>query len=146
MAGRGGLENSGKLQMIERLAPKTVRAVPEEFQGIYVHGTEIAMPNRIVCLSGQIGVAPDGTTHQSFEAQCHQAIDNVEALLVDAQLGVEDIMRVTYFLTRAENLPVLSKIRQARWNNGHAPAVTTLVVAGLAAPELLVEIEVTAAK
>jgi len=130
--------------MLKRLAPDTVREVPERFQGIYVHGTQIEAPARLVCLSGQIGVAPDGKTRVGFKDQCNQAIDNVEALLADADMTTADILRVTYFVTEADNLAALSEVRQARWNQGHAPAVTTLVVAALAAPDLLVEIEVTA--
>ncbi|WP_195818354.1 RidA family protein [Roseobacter sp. MH60115] len=132
--------------MLKRLSPNTLRAVPERYQGIYVHGTQIASPSRFVFLSGQIGVAPDGTTHASFKEQCNQAIDNVEALLADAEMTTADILRVTYFVTDPDHLASLSEVRQARWNQGTAPAVTTLVVAALAAPDLLVEIEVTAAK
>lgn len=132
--------------MLIRLAPDTVRQVPERFQGIYVHGTHIETPERLVFLSGQIGVGPDGKTLAGFKDQCNQAMDNVEALLADAGMTTADILRVTYFVTEADNLVALSELRQARWNQGHAPAVTTLVVAGLAAPDLLVEIEVTAAK
>ncbi|WP_084177252.1 RidA family protein [Labrenzia sp. DG1229] len=132
--------------MLKRLAPDTVRAVPERYQGIYVHGTEIDAPKRLVCLSGQIGVDVDGNTHKEFKDQCNQAIDNVEALLADADMTTADILRVTYLVTDAVHLGALSEVRQARWNQGNAPAVTTLVVAALAAPELLVEIEVTAAQ
>lgn len=132
--------------MLTRLAPDTVRAVPEQYRGIYTHGTLIEAPTRYLHLSGQIGVAPDGMTHANFVDQCHQAIDNVEALLADVNMTTADIVRVVYFVTDAENLSALSQVRQARWNQGHAPAVTTLVVAALAAPDLLVEIEVTAAQ
>ncbi len=119
--------------MITRLAPDTLRAVPKQYQGIYVHGTQIASLQTLICLSGQIGVAPDGKTHESFDSQCHQAMNNVEALLADVGLDAADILRVIYYVTDAANLPTLSNIRQSRWNQGHAPAVTTLVVAGLAA-------------
>lgn len=132
--------------MIRRFSPAALRAVPKQYQGIYVHGTQINHPQSLVCLSGQIGVAPDGSTPEGFELQCHQAIDNVEALLADAGLATSDILRVVYYVTKAANLSILSKVRQARWNEGHAPAVTTLVVSALASPELLVEIEATAAR
>lgn len=132
--------------MLKRLAPDTLRKIPEQYNGIYVHGTQIETLKNLVCLSGQIGVAPDGTTHTSFKDQCNQAIDNVEALLSDVDMTTSDIMRVTYFVTSPDDLDTLSLVRQSRWNHGHAPAVTTLVVAALAAPDLLVEIEVTAAK
>ncbi|WP_298962834.1 RidA family protein [uncultured Roseibium sp.] len=132
--------------MISQLSPDTLRAVPEQYQGIYAHGTHIFAPQNLVFLSGQIGVAADGVTCAGFERQCHQAMDNVEALLADTDMSLPDVLRVIYYVTDVANLPILSEIRQARWNQGQAPAVTTLVVAALAAPDLLVEIEVTAAR
>ena len=132
--------------MITRLEPDTLRKTPQQYRGIYVHGTHIVSPQSLVCLSGLIGVAPDGTTQHVFLSQCHQAMDNFEALLAEAGMDMPDIMRVVYFVTDAAYLPELSALRQARWNLGHPPAVTTLIVAGLAAPDLLDEIEVPAAK
>lgn len=132
--------------MITQLAPSTVHAIPEQYQGIYTHGTQVSALQTLVCLSGQIGVSPTGETGKGFERQCVQAMENVEALLFDAGLGMSNILRVIYYVTDAAFLSALSELRQSRWNLGHAPAVTTLIVAGLAAPDLLVEIEVTAAR
>lgn len=131
--------------MLKRHTPATIRAVPETFQKIYTHAVEIAAPQRMVLMSGQIGVAPDGRTLEGFEDQCHQAMSNVEALLKASRMSVADILRVTYYLTDVEDLPALSAIRKARWGSDEPPAVTTLVVAALAKPGLVVEIEVTAA-
>ncbi|MCY6382127.1 RidA family protein [Hoeflea prorocentri] len=130
---------------MKRYGPKTVRQVPPEFQNIYAHGVGISSPQQLLFLSGQIGIAPDGTTPSSFEDQCRQAMDNVEALLEDADMTLAHILRVTYYLTDAKDLPALTQIRRERWRAEQAPAVTTLVVAALANPDLRVEIEVTAA-
>ena len=130
--------------MLRRHTPETIRAVPEAFQKIYTHAVEIAAPQRLILMSGQIGVAPDGTTLEGFEAQCDQAMANVEALLASSSMTVSDILRVTYYLTDPGDLPALSALRKARWGSDEPPAVTTLVIAGLAKPDLLVEIEVTA--
>lgn len=130
--------------MLKRLAPKTVSAVPPRYAGIFAHGTVLDRAERIVFLSGQIGVSPDGVTLTGFVAQAHQAMDNVEALLSDSQLTRADILRVTYYVTDPAHLKPLSDLRQERWNSETAPAVTTLVVAALAAPDLLIEIEVIA--
>lgn len=131
--------------MLKNYNPETVRAVPEKFQGIYSHAVEVAVPRKLLLLAGQIGVAPDGTTLPSFDEQCHQAMDNVEALLAEAGMTLEDVLRVTYYVTSTDNLAALTKARRSRWASSRAPAVTTLVVAALAGPDLLVEIEVTAA-
>ncbi len=131
--------------MIHRLNPDTVREVPETFQGIYTHAVEISAPSKMLLVSGQIGVDTDGVTAGTFEGQCHQAMDNVEAILAAAGFSLDNILRVTYYLTSAGNLPALTKVRHARWGTrGQAPAVTTLVISELAAPDLQVEIEVTA--
>ncbi len=130
--------------MIIRHTPVSLRPVPAQFSGIYTHGTEIRDAERIVFLSGQIGTGQDDTTPEPFDDQVHTAMDNVEALLASAGMTRDDILRVVYYVTDPANLKNLSRIRRERWNTGHAPAVTTLVVAALASPELKVEIEVTA--
>jgi len=130
--------------MLTRLAPRTVSAVPPRYAGIFAHGTVLDGPGRLVFLAGQIGVSPEGDTRSGFTAQANQAMDNVEALLVDAGLTRDDILRVVYYVTDPAHLKPLGDLRQERWNTDAAPAVTTLVVSALAAPDLLVEIEVTA--
>lgn len=127
-----------------RLNPSTVRAVPDRFQAIYAHAVEVRSPEKILFVSGQIGVSPDGETLKSFGEQCQQAMSNVEAILKASDMSVADILRVTYYVTRASDLPALGEARRSRWASAKPPAVTTLVVAGLATPDLLVEIEVMA--
>jgi 2-iminobutanoate/2-iminopropanoate deaminase len=50
-----------------------------------------------------------------------------------------DIVKLVFYLTRAVDLPTLGELRRKRWASSTPPAVTTLVVAALARPELLVE-------
>jgi enamine deaminase RidA (YjgF/YER057c/UK114 family) len=99
----------------------------------------------MLVISGQIGIEPDGSVPAGFSAQCERAMTNVEALLADADMAVSDIIKVNYYLTRPIDLASLAEIRSGRWASEAPPAVTTLVVAALARPELLIEIEVTAA-
>lgn len=132
--------------MMIRLAPESVSQIPKQFSGIYSHGIEVRNAKRLLFLSGQIGVSPKGVTLDGFDAQTRQAMDNVEALLGEADMDQDDIVKVVYYVTDASNIPALSNLRLARWGQGQGPTVTTLVVAGLAAPDLLVEIEVTACK
>lgn len=128
-----------------RYNPSTVSAVPAAFSAIYSHAVEIPPDTRLLLISGQIGVAPDGTVLSGFRAQCAQAMANVEALLVAAALRPADLVKVIYYLTSAADLPILAEMRRERWASSNPPAVTTLVVAALARPELLIEIDVTAA-
>ncbi len=130
--------------MLQRLTPHTIRKVPSGFERIYTHAVEVSEPKRLLFMSGQIGIAPDGKVAESFDAQCNQAMANVEALLVEAAMTRANMARVTYYLTDADNLAALGIIRNTRWGSDQPPAVTTLVIAALASPELLVEIEVVA--
>jgi len=132
--------------MAHILNPDTLRPLQSKFDGVYAHSKWISRPERLVSFAGQIGVAMDGTTLPTFEEQCHQAMDYVEALLEAHQLNLSDIIKVTYYVTRPDDLPALTAIRQERWHSDMPPAVTTLVVAGLATPELLVEIDVLAGR
>ncbi|SMF75621.1 Enamine deaminase RidA, house cleaning of reactive enamine intermediates, YjgF/YER057c/UK114 family [Tistlia consotensis] len=125
--------------------PGSLWPVPEPFRSIYSHAVEVAAGSRLLFLSGQIGIASDGSLPPGFAAQCEQAMNNVEALLAAAGMTPADMAKVGYFLTRPEDQASLGEIRRRRWGSAEPPAVTTLVVAGLARPELLIEIEVAAA-
>lgn len=123
--------------------PPTVWTVPEPFRTIYTHAREVPA-GRLLFVSGQFGVAPDGRMREDFGEQLAQAMDNVEALLAASGLGVPDVAKATFFLTRTADLPELGRVRRARWASEAPAAVTVLVVAALARPDALVEVEVTA--
>lgn len=59
-------------------------------------------------------------------------------------MGPQDLVKVTVLLTRAEDIPVAREIRQ-RMLQGAEPASTLMIVAGLASPQFLAEIEAIAA-
>lgn len=128
---------------MKTLNPPTVWSVPEQFRTIYTHALEVPA-GRSLFVSGQFGVAPDGQMHTEFPEQLGQAMDNVEALLAAAEMTLLDIAKATFFLTRAEDLPALGQARRARWASETPAAVTVIIVAGLARPDALVEVEVTA--
>jgi len=125
--------------------PATVWPVPPEFRAIYSHAAEARGFERMLFISGQFGVAPDGSLAAEFEPQCMQAMANVEALLAAAGMGRRNIVKLTYLVTRSSDLPALGKLRRERWASSEAPAVTAIVVAGLARPDYLIEIEAVAA-
>jgi 2-iminobutanoate/2-iminopropanoate deaminase len=124
--------------------PPTVWQVPETFKSVYSHAVEVRDVNRLLMISGQFGVTPDGHLAADFAIQCEQAIDNVEALFAASGMTTSNIAKLTYYVTSASNFPELVAIRQKRWARQPAPAVTAIVVSGLARPEYLIEIEATA--
>jgi len=77
-------------------------------------------------------------------AQIEQIWRNILGCLAAAGMGPQDLVKVTVLLTRAEDIPVAREIRQ-RMLQGAEPASTLMIVAGLASPQFLAEIEAIAA-
>jgi enamine deaminase RidA (YjgF/YER057c/UK114 family) len=124
--------------------PSTVWHVPDAFRAVYSHAAEITTPGHVLFISGQFGVAPDGKLPAEFAPQCEQAMDNVEALLATAGMTAANIVKLTYYATRAADFPALVQVRQRRWAFDPAPSVTALAVSALARQEYLIEIEAIA--
>lgn len=125
--------------------PSTVWSVPEQFRTIYTHSLEVPAGYRQLLISGQFGVGPDGAMKDGFKAQLEQAMDNVEALLASAGMARANIAKLNFYLTRTEDLPALGEVRRRRWASSSPAAVTVIVVAALARPDALVEVEATGA-
>jgi len=114
-------------------------------QANYSHAAHVGPNARWVVASGQIGVGPDGKLAEGFTAQCKTAFDNLLGILADADMAPENIVKTTVFLTNREDLGAYRQARDAAFGD-LKPASTLLFVAGLASPEMLVEIEMVAAK
>lgn len=117
--------------------------VAEPYHGIYAHGVEAPAGLRTLYVSGQIGVAPDGQLAEDFDGQCRQAIANVRSVLTEAGMTLNDIVKMSFFLVRRENMAGLVAVRKDLLD-GVRPAITTVFVAGLVSPQWLVEVEAVA--
>ncbi len=126
--------------MLDKHNPNTIAAAFSS----YSLGVEAPAQARWLYLSGQIGVAPDGSLAQGIEAQMETAFRNLLAILGSAGMGPHDLVKITVFLTRGEDVGLYRQVRD-RMLAGATPASTLLVVAALADPGWLVEIEAVAA-
>jgi 2-iminobutanoate/2-iminopropanoate deaminase len=117
--------------------------VREPYHGIYAHGVESRAGCRTLHVSGQIGQTADGVLPADFRGQCRQAMTNVAAVLNAANMTLTDIVKMSFYLTRREDMSALVEVRN-EFVKGVRPAVTTLFVAGLVSPDWLVEIEAVA--
>lgn len=113
--------------------------------GKYSHAVEVPAGQRWLCVSGQVGVTPNGVVARGAQAQCEQAFANLLAILEDAAMGLDDIVRLGVFLVDAGDVAAYRAVRD-RVLDGRRPASTLLVVEALASEEWLVEIEMTAAR
>ena len=95
-----------------------------------------------VFLRGQVGQDLDGRIVGIGDpaAQAEQAMKNVKVLLEEQGAKLEDICKITIFITdRAYREPVYRVV--GKWLKGVFPVSTGLIVQGLARPEWVMEIE-----
>ncbi len=113
------------------------------YHGIYAHGVETRAGARILHISGQVGQTPEGHLPPDFHEQCKQAFLNVSSVLSAANMTLKDIVKMSFYLVRSEDMSTLVEVRKELLD-GIRPAVTTLFVAGLVSPDWLVEVDVVA--
>jgi enamine deaminase RidA (YjgF/YER057c/UK114 family) len=112
----------------------------------YSHGIELPPNARVLYCAGQLGLKADGSfASNEIRGQAEQAWRNIGAVLQSAGMGYEDIVKLTHYLTRQEDVAAYREVR-AQFLGKLAPASTLLVIAALARPEALIEVEVIAAR
>jgi 2-iminobutanoate/2-iminopropanoate deaminase len=70
---------------------------------------------------------------------------HILTMLDKAGMAVGDLVKITQYLTRAEDIPAYAKVR-ARVLGDARPASMLMVVAALPRPQFLLEIEAVAAR
>ena len=112
--------------------------------GAYAHAVEVPESAKTMYIAGQIGIDADGNVPADFAAQADLAWRNLMAILEFNGMRMKDVVKVTHFLTDAADIPTYNEVR-AKYLGEERPASTLLIVAGLARPDLLVEVEMVAA-
>jgi 2-iminobutanoate/2-iminopropanoate deaminase len=113
--------------------------------GVYSDATEVTGNQRWLYSAGTPGLAPDGKLASDIEGQSRQAWINVIAILEKAGMGITDIVKVTTSLTSETLIRDYAKVR-AEFLQGYEPAFMLQVVPALIRPDVVVEIEIIAAK
>lgn len=115
--------------------------------GRYSHGVRVPANAEWLYIAGQLGIAPDGTLAKGIQAQCEMAWRNVAAILADAGMGLEHLVKVNVYLTNPGDTGTSREVRdKVLAGVKNPPAATLVVITQLAKPEFLVEIEACAAK
>jgi enamine deaminase RidA (YjgF/YER057c/UK114 family) len=107
---------------------------------------QAVVAGNIVFLRGQVGQdleTAESVGHGDVAAQAEQAMTNIAVLLEEAGARLEDICRITVYLTDARHREAAYRVI-GRHLTGVFPVSTGVVVAALARPEWLVEVEATA--
>jgi len=113
--------------------------------GRYSDAIETAPNLRWLFTSGTPGLLSGKELADTIDGQAERAWEHIVTILHQADMTVEDIVKVTQYLTRAEDIPGYVKARSKALGDVR-PAFMLLVVPQLIWPEVLVEVEVIAAK
>ena len=93
-------------------------------------------------VSGQVAVDTSGNIvgEGDCEAQARQVMANIRAVVKAVGGSMDNVVKITCFLTDVANYPAYGKVRAETFPS-NPPASSTVIVAGLVRPELLVEVE-----
>lgn len=126
--------------MLIHRTPDTIRAPFAK----YSHAVEVPPNHRLLMCSGQLGIAIDDDIPADTETQTRLCFSNIRAILTDADMTFDNIVRINAFVTGREHLQPYMKVRDELFLNP-APASTLMIVSGFTREVFNVEIEVIAA-
>lgn len=113
--------------------------------GLYSHQIEITGNERMLVLSGQVGMREDGSVPEDALEQIDVAFENILRNLQAANMDVKDIVKLTYYLVGEIDTAKRRELTASKLQ-GHQPCSTLLYVAALAAPIYKVEIDAWASR
>ena len=114
-------------------------------RGIMSHGVKVPAGN-LVFVSGQVARNVHGELvgKGDVKAQTRQALENVKDVLEMAGATMDDVVKVTVFVTNVvEHYTEIHEARAEFWKSDY-PASTMVEVRSLVSPDMLIEIEAIA--
>lgn len=122
--------------------PKGVRAPA----GAYSHAVKVPANAEWLVISGQVGIDGKGKLAVGIRKQTEQVFRNILTILKANGMRKKDLVKFTIFLTDSRHIPDYRAARKKIIGDATLPASTLLIIDGLAAPDMLVEIEAMAAR
>lgn len=110
----------------------------------YTHVVEVT-GGRTIYVSGQVALDRAGVLvgKNDLEAQTRQVFENLRTALAASGATLDDVVKITIFLTDASQIQVVRNVRDAYFTK-EPPASSAVEVARLARPDLMIEIEAVA--
>ncbi len=106
----------------------------------YSHQIEVRGPERLLVLSGQVGMKQDGTVPSDPAEQLDVALENVLRNLKAANMDVRDLIKLTVYLVGEIDAAKRRQVFAAKLRD-HQPCMTLIFVASLAGPMFRVEVD-----
>jgi enamine deaminase RidA (YjgF/YER057c/UK114 family) len=126
---------------LKLLNPKTVHAP----LGLYSHTVVVPSGTELIYISGQLGVAMDGSAPATIAEQADLVFKNITLLLQAHNLEPSSIVKLTTFMVAGHDGDAVRAAR-IKYLGDHRPASTAVFVAQLVDPAWFVEVEAIAAK
>lgn len=94
--------------------------------------SQAVISNNMLYISGQIPLEPSGMeiVDQSFDAAADQVLNNLEAICKAANCSLDNIVKLTIYLTDLNNFNALNAIMEKRFTKPF-PARATIEVSAL---------------
>ncbi|GII00404.1 enamine deaminase RidA [Planobispora takensis] len=109
----------------------------------YVHAVEVRNAQRLLFVSGTMGLDPSGAAGATLDGQLDLVWTNLRAILASAGMTVDNIVRLTSYLRDASYAEPNAAARVKALGGRTVP--TTAIVVQTLVSDWLVEIEVVAA-
>jgi 2-iminobutanoate/2-iminopropanoate deaminase len=110
--------------------------------GPYSQGVQIG---ELVFTSGQLPIdISTGTFPEGIAAQTKQSLENIKAILAEAGIGMDRIVKTTVFLSDMNNFGAMNEVYATFFPEGSYPSRSAVEVARLP-KDALIEIEAIAA-
>lgn len=114
--------------------------------GAYSHCVKVPRDAEWLVMAGQVGVDAKGRLQDGIRKQAEQAFRNILAGLRENRMTKSDLVKFTVYLTDPRHIEPYRAARKKVIGDATLPASTLLIIDGLASPDMLIEIEATAAK
>ena len=100
----------------------------------------------LIITSGQLPINPaTGAFPEGIAEQTRQSLTNVKAILAEAGVSMDQVIKTTVFLSDMNNFGAMNEVYATFFSEGNYPARSAVEVARLP-KDALVEIEVIAVK
>lgn len=127
--------------------PQSRAILPEGWPQPRGYANGMVAAGRVLVTGGLVGWNAEGVFAQGFIGQLRQTFVNIKAVVEAGGGRVEDIMRLTWYVTDIEtyraSLKEMGPIYREVFGR-HFPAMAVVAVSALVEPEALLEIEATA--
>lgn len=111
--------------------------------GDWVHAMEVRCADRLLFVSGTMGLRPDFSVPATLEEQLECVWNNLRAILASAGMTTDNIVRLTTYLRDASYAEANAQARLAALGDRRIP--TTAIVVQTLEPDWLIELEIVAA-